>query len=495
MSYSPPKDVFSPTIGSNHPDDMEHISIDELPIIVLRDGLDMPLTGMDVQVDLPDGSSVTAKSDEQGIVTTPPTPRPKGKATLKVKGQDQQLHSVCTIDLDNCKSSVIVRSPKVAIPVSTEPHQQKSVTSTQQHAGGTWFEVNGALEKAWQWLKNIIHDTDKQPLASSETHLPKVKESLNKAGNPITVAVGPECPNPDNLWLGENNPYRAYIVAAAKRINIIPQALAALIDAEAARKKTNIPTLDSSGKPVISKKTGKPKVRVIKGGWDAESYNDKSRAAGLTQFLESTWLAHVLISGRFICEQSVVKKWVRQEPDSKGRQRNVFVLADGTTTTTPFKHKADPNVQACLEQRKNPEWSIMAAADYAKANLDVLKKSGFKLASLNDAEKAKLMYLMHHEGEGAGPLFIRNQMEKLGAGKYASFDERLKAVFVMQVGKSEAQKHIEFSKNNIQLAYRHWLAGYIDTNIKISKFACSQNSNTSALLVSKIFEQIGGSPI
>lgn len=468
----------------------EHDTLDMLPVLVFRDGLDQPISKLEVHVDLPDGTTFVTTTDEQGIATPPAISKPTGKAIVKVRGHDKTIQQVCTLELDRCQGSVIIRSPKVIVPVISRPHQSDA-NMIPSRKGEAWFEQNGALDKAWGWLKNIVHDSNTTPLGSGGTLPHVVKESTNKSGNPIIIAVGPECPNAGNLFLGENNPYRTYILAAAKRINIIPQAVAALIDAEAARKKTVIPTLDATGKPVTDKKSGKPKVRVIKGGWDAESYNAKSRAAGLTQFLESTWLAHVLISGRFICEQSVIKKWVRQEPDSKGHQRFAFVLADGSTTTMPFKHKNDTNVQACLEQRKNPEWSIMAAADYAKVNLDILKKSGFNLSTLNDAEKAKLMYLMHHEGEGAGPLFIRNQLEKLGAGKYASFDERLNAVFVMQVGKSVAENGVSQAGGEVEKAYRIWLSRYIDTHIQTKTFSCKSNlANIKDM--SEICRTIGG---
>ncbi|MES2049274.1 MAG: hypothetical protein V4447_12805 [Pseudomonadota bacterium] len=42
----------------------------------------------------------------------------------------------------------------------------------------------------------------------------------------------------------------------------------------------------------------------------------------------------------------------------------------------------------------------------------MLKTKGFKLDGLNDMDMAKIMYVMHHEGEGAGPLFISNTLAK-----------------------------------------------------------------------------------
>lgn len=126
------------------------------------------------------------------------------------------------------------------------------------------------------------------------------------------------------------------------------------------------------------------------------------------------------------------------------------------TTVTPYKKRAsDENVKKCLAMRMDPAWSINAAADYGNANLKVLTKAGLNLSGLNDMERAKLMYLMHHEGEGAGPLFIKNKLgdRKDGVGGIA----RLKQVFAMQLGASGAPKVdelIDRADGDVEVAYR-----------------------------------------
>jgi hypothetical protein len=134
----------------------------------------------------------------------------------------------------------------------------------------------------------------------------------------------------------------------------------------------------------------------------------------------------------------------------------------------------------------------MAAADYGKANLDVLKKSGFKLNGLNDAEKAKLMYLLHHEGEGAGPLFIRNELHRLPKGKFASAEERLKHVFVQQVGEKTSNAAVTKAGGDIQMAYRLWLVDYIDRKIEVFKFCCDFRKAPIANSTFLVFQKIGG---
>lgn len=472
--------------------DFEGMSMETALIILARDGLDQPIENLEVQVEMPGGEVSQSKTNAQGAIILPPPKSSTGEAKVQVRGQDGKLQPVCSIDLARCQGVAVIRSPKVAIPMTLKPHQQKSASSQTSGEGNAWWEVNGALDKAWKWLKDVVHHTDSAPPKSGGAIPHVVKESATKAGNPIVVAVGPECPNGDNLRLGRNNIYREAIDKAAKRAGIIPQAMAALIDAEAAKKSETFPVIGADGKPIVNKKTGKPKTQTVKEQWNKDSYNAASRAAGLTQFLESTWLAHCLKAGCYLNEQSVAKGWARKEPDVRGRSSMVFLLSDGKSTAQPWKKTGDKNVQACLKERFTPEWSIMAAADYGKANLAVLEKSGFKLTNLNDAEKAKLMYLMHHEGEGAGPLFIRNELSKLPKGKFASAQERLKHVFILQVGKKKADEAISDSNGDTQKAYRIWLTRYIDSKFELKNYCCDSSRIALAERAFNVFVKIGG---
>lgn len=477
-------------VGQDGDSEFEQMSLETALIILARDGLDQPIENLEVQVELPDGTISQGKTTAQGVISVPPPKSTTGEAKVQVRGKDGQMQQVCTIDLAHCQGAAIIRSPKIAAPLKLKPHQQKYVSPSPTNEGDAWWEANGALAKAWVWLKDMVHSMDALPPKSGGNLSHVVKESANKAGNPIIVAVGPECPNNDNLRLGRNNIYREAITKAAKRVGIIPQAVAALIDAEAAKKTEFIPVLGGDGKPLINKKTGKPKTQTLKEQWNKDSYNASSRAAGLTQFLESTWLAHCLKSGYYVNEQSVAKGWVKKEVDAKGRSATVFVLAGGKTTPQPWKHTADANVQACLKERFTPEWSIMAAVDYGKANLAVLQKAGFKLAGLNDAEKAKLMYLMHHEGEGAGPLFIRNELSKLPKGKFASAEERLKHVFKLQVGAADAEKWAKRA-GGVQQGYRLWLSKYINDKFDdLGRFACDSRKITPPQAAIELFDKI-----
>lgn len=140
----------------------------------------------------------------------------------------------------------------------------------------------------------------------------------------------------------------------------------------------------------------------------------------------------------------------------------------------------------------DPTWPINAAADYGAANFKVLEKASFKLSGLNGMDKAKLMYLMHHEGEGAGPAFIRNTLGNLKGGT-----EGLKKKFATQLGKEgedKAQIKIDEADGDIEVAYRRWLEKFIDGNFtKADRFFCLNPKKISE--ISDLMEDIGGKPL
>lgn len=470
--------------------DFEGMSMETALIILARDGLDQPIENLEVQVEMPGGEVSQSKTNAQGAIILPPPKSSTGEAKVQVRGQDGKLQPVCSIDLAQCQGVAVIRSPKVAIPMTLKPHQQKSVSAQPSGEGSAWWEVNGALDKAWKWLKDVVHHTDSAPPKSGGALSHVVKESATKAGNPIIVAVGPECPNGDNLRLGRNNIYREIILKAAKHCGMSPQAIAALIDAEAAKTPERIPLTHADGSPLLDKK-GKPMVKKINELWYEKSHNINPKtgdgAAGLTQFIPSTWFAQGMAPQYYLHSQFKSKNWVRSEKDVKGKAKIVFVLADSTTTDKPLSHKSDTNVKACLSARFNPEWSIMAAADYAKYNLKVLEKQGFKLGGLNDAEKAKLMYLMHHEGEPHGPWFIRNELSKVS-------EKKMRNVFTQQLGKEEAvDMQIAKAGGDVHKAYRMWLAGYIDDKFdNIGRYACDPRQIAPPAEILVIFNKVGG---
>lgn len=217
----------------------------------------------------------------------------------------------------------------------------------------------------------------------------------------------------DNFLLKPvNNKYRKYIVNAAKRHGFTPHALAAFIDAEAAKIR----------------KTGE---------WNVNSKANSSSAAGLTQFLDQTWLA--------MCDDnsSLVGQYVNKNPNiSKYKKLNL---------------------------RFNAEFAIDAAAAYAVKNF---KASGLPYKNLTEpSSMAKLAYLLHHEGSTGGTNFVLNTLSQ----------ERAKKLLFTQFGKNGADQASQFLKrykNDAKSAYGAWLRNYIDGHINIYQYVVDKRKTS-----------------
>jgi hypothetical protein len=484
-------------------DDVSYVSL------IFRDGLDRPIPELELFVTLPSGAMCTALSTAQGAITLPVPANTSGQARVEVKDDTGKRQPVCSIELEKCKDAVIIRGTKVKAALPLRQHQQMppaASTSTPARlvantarpttepapvdTSSPWWSANGAWENAKTWLANKLH-LNEQATSSMPT-TPIAAETLSNAGQPVAVITGPECPNKDNLRLGRNNIYRQAILEAAKRLGLMPQALCALMDCEAGKITETIPKLGPDGKQLKDKK-GKALTTPIRELWNANAGNTESGAAGLTQFLATTWLSHAMTPGRYLHTQCQANGWVRKNSNAKGSSHWVFVLMDGATTENPHSmRKIDSNVRKCLAMRMDPTWSINAAADYGNANLRILTEKGFKLTGLNDMDKAKLMYLMHHEGEGAGPLFIRNKLASANGGIPG-----LRKKFATQLGKDGAilaKKLIDAADGDVELAYRKWLAKHIDDNFKqSSKYFCGESMKIRDL--SELVEFIGGEAV
>jgi hypothetical protein len=485
--------------------------------VLFRDGLDMPIDGLTFIATYPSGFMCTAESTAAGAIALPVTDQDKGEVKIEVKDSTGKTQSVCSIDPSKCDGPVIVRSPKTKAKVAMQPHQQVAPARPPAQAASApskgkeaekkkqtekpkdtpqkidqsqgWWGANGSLGKAWAWLSS------RHIFGTSQTSAGTAKspaQGLSSAGQPVAAIVGPEADNKDNLRLGRNNVYRQQILDASKRLGLIPQALCALMDCEAGKVTETVPVVNPDGTTAKDKK-GRPLTKKVRELWNANAGNAESGAAGLTQFLASTWLTHVLIPGYYIHEKSVANGWVKQVSDAKGRKQWMFVLADGTTNTKPYaKRQSDVNVKKCLAMRMDPAWSINAAADYGNTNLKVLERAGFKLSGLSDMDRAKLMYLLHHEGEGAGPMFLKNSLAT-GRGGAAA----LRRKFVMQLGRNgeaKVDEHVKAAKGDVEFAYRRWLSKYIDNNFRQATKYFFKNP-VSPKDLSDLAEMIGGEAV
>lgn len=257
------------------------------------------------------------------------------------------------------------------------------------------------------------------------------KVKVTKADGSISIGWTQEAPQPpqppapqssaegDDLVLGVNERYRSALLEAQKVTRIDAAALASLIDAEAGAIKSG------------------PDAGV----WDAHATNPQSGAAGLTQFLASTWC-------EMACRSSTRLNAAALQ---KGLVSNADQIAAGMKA-------------ALLDLRYDPGLSILTAAEYGFANLNALQKEGLVAADVGDDERAWFIYLAHHEGLGGAEKFLRKQGS-------VSFDQ-----LAEQVGHARAGALVSAAGGDVTLAYRNWLTGYMDRKIQPGRFRKAQVS-------------------
>jgi len=237
----------------------------------------------------------------------------------------------------------------------------------------------------------------------------------------------------DDLALGPNEIYRPFLLEAQRLTDIDAAAIAALINAEAAKLANGQWNPNSSAAPASS-------------------------ASGLTQFLARTWLAQAVQKNTTLCQVCKDKGFV--------------------TSSNQIAPGKEPEI---LQLRFDPRLSILTAAEYGVANLDRLIKDDLVSEEVGDDEKARFIYLAHHEGLGGAEAFLK------GTASYTFSN------LVTQTG-AKAQSLVDAAHGDTTLAYRNWLNGYIDRHIQPSRFRVSGRP-AAAGGGTKSLEQFVGPPI
>lgn len=264
-------------------------------------------------------------------------------------------------------------------------------------------------------VNNISEDLGKaKTVASSEkVQMPQDRNEQKRTENGNSTHVIVSQFTEDNLLLKPiNNKYRAYIISASKKHGFAPQALTAFIEAEAAKKNT--------------------------GEWNEKSYNKKSKAAGLTQFLEGTWLEMCTNSnsliGQFVAKHSNLSRQVK------------------------------------LDLRYDGEMSIDAAAAYAIYNFKTSKLPYQNL--IEPSAMAKFAYLLHHEGAGGARQFVNNSFSQ----------DRAKHLLYNQMDSKQADEILKRYNNDAKAAYGAWLRNYIDGHINIYQYVVDKRKTSGVNL-------------
>ena len=108
--------------------------------------------------------------------------------------------------------------------------------------------------------------------------------------------------------------------------------------------------------------------------------------------------------------------------------------------------------------RFDPELSIVSAAEYGRINVDALIIDGLVSDQIGDDEKARFIYLAHHEGLTGAEGFLKGT-------RFYTFSD-----LVTQVGPSKAQVFVNAANGDTTKAYKNWLGEYLDEHIQPSKF-------------------------
>lgn len=229
---------------------------------------------------------------------------------------------------------------------------------------------------------------------------------MSDDGEPIV-----EAGDGNQLDLGVNEVYRRHLLKAQEITGIDAASLAALVDAEAGKKSSGI--------------------------WNAEARNPRTSASGLTQFLKGTWLDLARKSSTLL----------NQVGKARGLITNLNAVASGRDKQRKL-----------LDLRFDPEYSIVSAAEYGLENLKTLVRAGVIPAEASDDDKARFMYLAHHEGPSGAIRFLK------GTDTH-SFDKLRR-----QIGGKQRKKYLKASGHDPTRAYRLWLNDYLDKKIQPDRF-------------------------
>lgn len=210
--------------------------------------------------------------------------------------------------------------------------------------------------------------------------------------------------------LGPNARHLPALSAAATRTGIPVPALAAIVHAEAAKGRD--------------------------GSWQSMSRNPRSSAAGLGQFLSGTWEGMAETKGTWLNEVARTRGWLNEGGQVLSGARSML-----------------------LQLRYDPAASIETTADYARQNLDGLRRAGVSIGT-GAATIAQSAYLGHHLGLGDAIRFMKGGLDP----------GRAKMLLGAQIGAAKASQHIA-QAGNATVAHRAWFMGFVERHVQPQRFS------------------------
>ena len=337
-----------------------------------------------------------------------------------------------------------------ATSTSTTATATTSKTSTSQNDDepGLLDQAATAVSDLWSRLTSARKAA---AAPSKPTPAPVLKQTRVEGGQPTQV-IGALFTEENLRLTPANEKYRKIILDVSKRHDMTPQAMAAVINAEAAQ-------------------TGD-------GEWNANSRASTSSAAGLTQFLNDSWLdmatePRSLVNQKLKRENGYEQVNAAYAENAKGRRYLDYIYGKIGEKTTRI------DSEPVLALRFDPEMSIDTGALYAVKNLETMKRLGVDATSLPSDEKAKVMYIAHHEGAGGAVAVIKGTLT----------EERAKKLFVDNVPAGKQKDYLERFNGSYKNAYVHFLLTYTDSKISVTNFMVSPGSlipRTSAEIISSL---------
>lgn len=306
---------------------------------------------------------------------------------------------------------------------ATKPRTQ-GASSTAKAEPGIWTRIANAVGDGFDWLTGDGEASISAPsIPVKPAPRPVITQTRVEDGKP-QHAIGAVFAEANLYLTPANEKYRKLLISIAEKHGLTPHALAALINAEASK-------LDN-------------------GEWNANAKAGSSSAAGLTQFLNLTWL-QVATDRRSAVNQKLKADYGYEQVNGKWDGDVYSIHGKTGKSKTPIKS------QLILPWRYIPEYAIDAAAVYGLVNMESLKEKGLDARRLAPEDLAKVMYLAHHEGAAGAIKVIRGTLD----------DDKAKELLPVQVGDEKAVELFKRFKGDYDKAYTHWLYSYIDAKINV----------------------------
>jgi hypothetical protein len=357
-------------------------------------------------------------------------------------------------------------------------------------------------------------DKDVQKRAVPATPKPEVRLG---AGAATTTPAGAATPPPtpvavaasgtgSKLSLGINERYRAAIELAAQRTGLDPAAIAAVINAEAgpvesratrmhladAALSASHPDRDFKKQPLDGKDPKDAELirewKALYAGsaWDETSHNAQSGAAGLTQFLDSTWRGEALRSGTYLNQIALEKGYVKDGHVVSGKDADLLKLRYDPTTSivagaeydkSVFDRLSSETVKSSSEADRvfvanHPDRDFKAhplsntdpkdakLRDEWKAIYAAQPGTPLIPKDLTDDQKARYIYVGHHEGELGAKRILEGTLT----------DKQAHPLLVANVPDDQSRAALVKEHGGESQAYQSWLWGYVDGHIVPGNF-------------------------